>query len=154
MSKTVEELLAPRYKVVAKYFYSPYQIGDIVFGNDGGRVLLTITSEYSQFMASDMKVENFGHIEILDEYPALFKKLEWWQEREPDEMPEYVKSPDFYDEKKIIVTHVDGKNCRHHFNSEGYFGLKWSTGGGSLAGHFEPATFEEYSQYIAKQKEK
>lgn len=73
---TPEELLKPRYRVIADYPNSGYDIGDI----------LTPDREY-------WSKENSIRLcaEDVSQYPHLFQKLEWWQERKPEEMPEYVK---------------------------------------------------------------
>ena len=66
---TTEELLKPRYKVIADYPFMQWALGQIILlttGNDG---------DY-----------------YFEKFPHLFKKLEWWEERKPEDMPEYVKS--------------------------------------------------------------
>jgi len=68
-----DELMKPRYKVIALYPDSPNKIGDIIH-------------VYGQGYIYPDKVEaNF------DRYPHLFKKLQWWEEREISELPEYLK---------------------------------------------------------------
>lgn len=62
--KQVEQLLVPRRRVMIDYPDSPYEVGDILFCNLG-------TLWY-------------------DKYPAIFKRLEWYEERSEDEMPKYV----------------------------------------------------------------
>lgn len=62
---TPEELLRPRYKVIADYPSTFWSIGDIIDPEE----------LHTQF----------------EKYPHLFQKLEWWQERGIDDMPEYVK---------------------------------------------------------------
>ena len=63
---TVEELLIPRYKVTADYpgMDDSYEIGEV------------------------LKPAYTG---IVDAYPHLFRKLNWWEERNVEDMPEYVK---------------------------------------------------------------
>lgn len=66
----VEQLLQPRYKVIADYPNSPFTVGEIV----------------------DLTNECFiGNSLGYDSYPLIFKRLEWWEERKPEDMPEYVK---------------------------------------------------------------
>ena len=66
---TVEQLMQPRYKVIADYPNSIYKIGEIVqqFGKD------------------------FFNTAFFEKYPQLFSKLEWWQDRKPEDMPRYIK---------------------------------------------------------------
>lgn len=66
MKQTID-LMKPRYKVIADYPANYYGVGEIY----------TDCSAYTT--------------ELFEKYPHLFKKLEWWEEREESEMPEYVK---------------------------------------------------------------
>ena len=70
MSNSREDLLKPRYKVIADYPDSEFKIGDIktVTGGD-----LRFTEGY------------------FNAYPAIFKRIEWYEDRERNEMPKYVK---------------------------------------------------------------
>jgi hypothetical protein len=65
-----EDILKPRYKVIADYPRSPYVIGNIISDDD---------KEYT--------------CEYMSRFPAIFKPLEWWEDREESDMPKYVKSP-------------------------------------------------------------
>lgn len=76
---TPEELLKPRYKVIAPWPGTHWKVGDIF--EYGDHNCFKTESQPSIPM----------HLSVLDEHPHLFKKLEWWEERKPDEMPEYVK---------------------------------------------------------------
>jgi hypothetical protein len=69
---TPEDLLKPRYKVVADYPDSIFKIGGIL-------------------------IQGEKDLTEAAKYPHLFKKLEWWEEREEKDMPEYlkcIKTPD------------------------------------------------------------
>jgi hypothetical protein len=66
---TVDELLEPRFKVIADYPHSPFTVGAIM----------------DKWNSISPDMQHYG------KYPHLFKKLEWWEERQPGEMPEYVK---------------------------------------------------------------
>lgn len=72
---TVEDLLKPRYKVIADFPMSICKVGEIL--EPQGKYFPVIEGGY-------------WNIEIY-KYPHLFKKLEWWEEREESDMPEYVK---------------------------------------------------------------
>jgi hypothetical protein len=67
---TTEQLLAPRYEVIADYPESPYKIGQIEFAD-------TWTDD--------------PH-DGLHKYPAIFKPLQWHEKRLPKDMPEYIKT--------------------------------------------------------------
>lgn len=72
---TAEELLIPRYKVVSEWpdMLERFSIG-YVFEHPYGRQYLT---ENSKCDPAD--------------FPGLFKKLQWLEEREEKDMPEYLK---------------------------------------------------------------
>lgn len=61
MEKGIEELLKPRYKVIADYPGSDFEVGGII--------------EMIAF-----------NVDVFKDFPHLFKRLEWWQERTIEEM--------------------------------------------------------------------
>src|SRR6478752_5959492 len=73
---TPENLLNPRYKVIADYPGCPFKVGQIL-----EKVKVASGKEFVR-----------GMFHQPEDFPANFKKLEWWEERKPEEMPEYVKS--------------------------------------------------------------
>lgn len=70
---TPEELLRPRYKVIALFPGSKRKIGEVIHFQD---------------------LPGWPTKEYYEDYPHLFKKLAWWEDRKPEDMPEYVKSND------------------------------------------------------------
>lgn len=70
-----EKLMKPRWKVIADYPKSLYNVGDILNGN--------WMSE--DCIYCDTEGPRWRH------YPHLFKPLQWWEEREIIDLPEYVK---------------------------------------------------------------
>lgn len=69
--KTKEELFMPRFKVLSGYPGSHLKVGEIINWNHG-RTSYDAPNEF-------------------EKYPKIFKKLDWYEEREAQEMPEYVK---------------------------------------------------------------
>lgn len=93
------DLLNPRYKVIADYPGCPYSMGDIIepIGGDN----------WDCYARPTIK----GLTEP-DKYSANFKKLQWWEERKREEMPEYVKGYDrIY--KMVNWTH---NTCGEYFD--------------------------------------
>lgn len=90
---TPEELLRPRYKVIADYPGNAWEVG------------LVIPSEYHA-----IKIITDNMIAFYDKYPHLFRKLEWWEERNIEDMPGYVK-----DEAKMlkVTRHFTGRSALH-----------------------------------------
>lgn len=81
---TREELLRPRYKVIADYPKSLFFIGDVV--NAGGnRKDLIYCDENGPRMS---------------QYPHLFREMHWSENRKPDDIPEYVG---YMDGKELVI---------------------------------------------------
>jgi hypothetical protein len=111
---TVEELLMPRYKVIADYpgMDDSYEIGEV------------------------LKPAYTG---IVDAYPHLFRKLNWWEERKVEDMPDYVKwDVGIYPTWKKIMK-VDKWNSNGSFDHENVTI--------SVINCF-PATEQQYNDYI------
>jgi hypothetical protein len=99
MPLSVEELLRPRYKVIADYPQPP-------FTND----LYNVNNEHI-FIEGDLLTQcnvngaltfkrygRLGHMSVgvpccahPEKFPKIFKPLQWWEDRKVDEMPEHVK---------------------------------------------------------------
>ena len=141
---STEELLKSRVKVIAPYPNSPYKVGEILteFFFDNGN---------SYFSVND---ENGFHDKVIssvtiNECPNIFIKMEWWEDRKIEDMPEYVKlDPNHYDDY-------------HGSNKEGILKVfAWDEGFAYLNPendedfidntnlHFIPSTKEEYEQYL------
>jgi hypothetical protein len=75
---TPEELLKTRYKVIADYPGQCFEKGEIIQGD----------------VAYLISGEGWSKKDRMVDYPALFKKLEWWEGREPEEMPDWIKDGD------------------------------------------------------------
>lgn len=162
---SADELLKPRYKVIADYPGNIIPIGSIFWDDIESINIITPTGSKS--------IQSSYPYRHKDKFPHLFKKLEWWEDRKPEEMPEYVKVIredcvkdtglyckvfrwSVYDDKFPIVTGQYGAEL------EGYTPLylvrpelnfPGQVYGRLNATHLLPATAAEYEQYI-NQKEK
>lgn len=97
----VEHLLKPRWKVIADYPESNHYVGEIPNCYD-----------------NKIFIESTGRYIKPDDYPAIFKKLRWWEERGIEEMPKYIKSTKmdiilkvhthFYTYNSFLITQRDG----------------------------------------------
>ena len=93
MVKENTEMLQPRYKVIADYPYCPYEIGDLVeFTDLGTSFHCTTTKEWNTFTEEFSDSVNYFSIDCLEMWPHLFQRLQWWENRNANEMPKYVKS--------------------------------------------------------------
>lgn len=133
---TPEELLKPRYKVIADYPGCSCEVGTILIPDESGE-LMNKKAGYSWSVTRVLEkdVKKFSH---------LVQKLEWFQERKPEEMPEYVKSiPEkkgYYEVKKVkqrdgVFIEFDEKFT------------EWRVD------HCLPATLEEYNAYQSSIKD-
>lgn len=74
---TPEELLIPRYKVIADFPLNSHPMGEII-----------VDPPDDYYYAGYPMNKSFP----LSSMPHIFKKLEWWEDREEKDMPQYVKT--------------------------------------------------------------
>lgn len=129
--KTPEELLRPRYKVIAEYPDCYYKIGQI------------LTTSQEEWVSNDNA--KFAP-QTVSEYPHLFKRLEWYEDRSIEDMPEYI----------LLNTAIPKVILRV---------IEWGEEDGSIYAcateiskienlwAILPVTFEEYTAYIHSQKQ-
>ncbi len=80
--KDSEELLKPRYKVIADYPGSNFKLSE---------VLLLFPGSIDWLRSNRPPMYQTIPISEAKSYPHIFKKLEWYEERRIDELPKYVK---------------------------------------------------------------
>jgi hypothetical protein len=71
---TNEDLLKPRYKLIATYPKCQYEIGDNFIWEE--------------------KNEEQSSFEMFGMFPHIFKRLRWWEDRKPNEMPKFILHKD------------------------------------------------------------
>jgi hypothetical protein len=107
---TPEELMKPRYKVIADYIHSPYTAGMLVENSysekrkdrDNVSWFITQTSCNDGF-TGNATVRNYFPEQRLKELPHLFKLLGWWEDRKIEDMPEYATwQQGFGTENKVV----------------------------------------------------
>jgi len=122
------DLMAPRYKVVADYPHmenDQIEIGDII-------------SPYGMGFMYPEEVKK-----MYESFPHLFRKLNWWEERRPEEMPEYVKivQPPYKGEVLYLPDYERGSNDHEFVMNRDKLFMQ------HLA-FCEPATEQEYLDYL------
>lgn len=125
---SVEELLKPRYKVIADYPMRAYNIGDII----------TLQEPFKPIAYGAADCNNAGY---LDKYPHLFKPLAWYEEREIDDLPIYLKSKNTGAVTKIEQYHQIGKMLYVIYITGHQF---------IMPEYFLPATSTDYQNYQSK----
>jgi len=129
MSKEIEHLLKPRYKVT-RYPHYPFD-GDVLIVTGTGELI----HEEEGYPQSIYKIM----LSDVEQCPHLFRKMSWWEDRKPEEMPGYVKAKsncwvidNYYPanciEETKVIQQKDGLNF------------------------FEPATEQEYLTYQSSLK--
>ena len=86
-----EELLKPRFEVIADYPFNPYKIGEIAKDSNYDSILQTKTIYTNEF-GETVEQSNFCNAESFEKYPALFRKINWWEKRNKEDMPKKVMS--------------------------------------------------------------
>lgn len=123
MKPTPEQLLQPRILSIGKYPNMTHKVGDILSGKE-------IDCDY-----------------LANEYPHLYRKLEWWEKRSVEDMPEYVKSIKTNKIYKIRNWSLDAKNNIYFiFEEEPNVHL------GYYQHLYLPATLKDYTDYLTKTK--
>jgi len=82
---TVEELMQPRYKVIADWpFRKNFEVGEIVILNK------EFSPNYKMYEVKDCQGLQVYITSFFEKFPLQFKKLEWWEDRKVEDMPEYI----------------------------------------------------------------
>lgn len=126
---SVDELLKPRYKQIADYPNNKSAIGRIFGHNTNGTQNVMPVDEWIAFH---------------EKYPAIYKKLFWYEEREESEMPEYVcfKTAIPLTYKKVTKWWLDAdKNWWADYDKKSTMLNMWA---------IEPATEKEYTDYLTQ----
>jgi hypothetical protein len=84
--KSVEELLRPQYKVIARWPGMELDLNYI------GQVITLTIQDNKQWCIRLHRATLYDA--YFNQYPHLFEPLPWWKDRRPEEMPEYIKSND------------------------------------------------------------
>lgn len=125
------DLLKPRYKVMADWpFNNSYNVGDII--------LMQLRSDGNYWNGNN---DLYLREDQLRLYPHLFKKLEWWEDRKPEEMPKFLKDK----ENERLVYKVYG-----WLQNNGMFNFGPKNNEITHTEYFIPATLEEYQSKNTK----
>jgi len=81
---TSKELMQPRFEVIETYPKSKFKKGDI---------LERIPNATNDWYNADKSLINADILlEEIEQYPHLFRKMNWWEKRTADQMPKKVMS--------------------------------------------------------------
>lgn len=129
---STEDLLLPRYKLLADYPLNIIEIG-------------AVFDKCTEFQCV-----------FFDKYPHLFRKIFWWEERKIEDMPAFVKRIKF---RELISWHnieIEEVIKVEQWVNENEIGKCFFTDmGGEIrqlnfdTDCFLPATLTEYNEYIS-----
>lgn len=122
---SIEELLLPRYKLLADYPLNILEIG-------------AVFDRCTEFQCV-----------FFDKYPHLFRKLEWWEERKIEDMTAYVK---LVIDNNIGFVHKVEKWSGANIHGVPLYEYKNKVGYQTTLSVTDllPATESEYNEYISK----
>lgn len=128
---TVEELMKPRYEVIAQYPLCSW---------NNGRILELINGKYNCAVApSSDTVRN------PDNYPAVFRKMGWYEQIKTEDIPLFVK---------VKIPTLEGTYKVDKWENTGidkprlwFVAVKGNTGGRVFIQQTLPATEQEYKDY-------
>jgi hypothetical protein len=131
---TVEQLLRKRVVVENKWPNCPFEVGDILIKDGDYYWVVGAIGWYSKY-----------EVEDIEPFPYLMRPLEWWEEREVSEMPEYVKDigdgeifkvREWLDNSMSVIWLNDNKKMNHTGFHQ------------ASSEHFLPATPADYENYL------
>lgn len=88
---TTEELLRPRFEVIADYPKLSYNVG---------RILTPVKDNSNIYDCTDAPSSEV--ISYPEKYPHLFKKLNWWEHRKVEDMPKKLICKAIKDDSEIL----------------------------------------------------
>jgi hypothetical protein len=144
-----KELLKPRYKVIGLWPDCTVVIGGILIKHNNIDDWLYLPKTNSSYAMNGIRES------AAKKYPHLFKRLEWWHERDVKDLPDYIGVKD--DDTFLWVAPVVRWD-ELRLNEQGLVTISFT----NLKGEYEevtqgiwsttPATKEEYEQYKSTQK--
>ena len=117
---TIEELLAQRFEVIDDYPFNTYPIGTILAAKDNDGIITL----------SD------GRATHATTYPRIFKELGWYEKRELNQLPTFVRDARYPQIKRKVKEWVHG----------GYGFHSVETGQFAYTKEYTPITEVEYLQ--------
>ncbi len=117
--------MKPRIKCIAAYPGMDCNVGDV----------FVLPSEHWKYADN-----GYCDLGFFSAWPALFQPLQWFEERDISELPDYVK---YLDNSIMMPVKRVAKCTPTIFNGDGFD-----------SSNFLPATKEEYEQYTAAQQSK
>lgn len=148
---SIEELLRPRFEVVADYPNNPWEVGTIFTYDKDQAQILTDRFErgiYKTIRENSPRIDSMViAIGNIGKYPHIFKPCPWWQHRDIKDMPEYVKVP--MGKKVFGIDNSDVFKVDTHFynkHKDCFIAVQDGRAFVSEYNKFQPATQAEYEE--------
>jgi hypothetical protein len=140
-----EQLLKPRYKVVADFPFNPFTIGQIikmeVFGIPDNADIKEPCWQ-SEKIEKSTGVSTIWYEPFFIRYPHLFKELAWWEDRLPEEIPLYVRYGEWdkpHSIYKIVSLDLKENSAIAEIPTDYYLPFRYES--------FYPASEQEYIDF-------
>ena len=130
---TTEELLKPRIKVIAPM---PLMVNEVGYYLE--RIETKEGFKFGIMTKEKMVLYPKG---VFKEWPHIFREVSWWEDRNPEDMPEYVKWQDGFGTENRIVKFEMLQENTINIDGNPMTASLWLE-------HLTPATKEEYEQYL------
>lgn len=158
MKLSVEELMKPRYEVIADWpCMRDMHVGKVIEMN--GRWPNPGSTIYWKWSITDCQGTRDYTTLYFERWPHLFKPLQWYSKRKPEEMPDYLRcirsdSIGHYQINEGVIYKLLELDWYKDINEDGYF-HRWRITVETTKGRenrfsisdFLPATESEYSSY-------
>lgn len=84
---TAQELMKPRFEIIADYPYNPHKIGSFIESPAWFSSIHQTTTKHTDEFGDNANQENYCMVSDFEKYPHLFRKLNWWENRKIEDMP-------------------------------------------------------------------
>jgi len=98
-----EELLKPRFEVIADYPYNPHDIGAIIEARKNNSSIHQTTIAYTDEFGEKVNQMNLCMPKSFEKYPHLFRKLNWWEYRKIEDMPKKLICKAIPNDKSVNI---------------------------------------------------
>lgn len=130
----MENLMLQRFKVIADYPNSKFEIGTIL------TPIRKETNYYKDVESGEMAFHP-------EKFPNIFQPLAWWMDRKVEELPEYIKNIGGNRFYKLLDASQNGRR----FHDENEMELRTFQ---SWADNYLPCTPQDYHTFIENKKVK
>ena len=141
---TTEQLLQPRYEVIADYpINRHFPLGEI-FTLDYKEERSHVSNLGEPYCIVEPKegLPLAWYLNEFEKYLHIFRKLEWWEKRKVEDMPDYVK---------LSNEEIAKVNFWVEPDNRGYWFANYDNNSGAYCHCIKPSTETEYLEFKNKE---